>query len=310
MRTLAVAITLTLISSVTMAGYSVKLHHRTSVEHSEIRLIDLIESSNLNEDVNSQLANITLGEAPRFGEQRVLSNLMLSRLLRKVLKRNGKIIIPNKVIVVGHYPRLTKENVKKALVRNLQSQCEGCLFKIRSLKLPEETVVPLGARWLLKENSSLPRGSFTVRLDVMDSADRVVHRGWVSGELRIYKDVAVIQRSVVAGEPVREGDVRFERRDITFNRFATPSQEFLGGCQYKRGMNAFDIVWKKDLSRRQVVKFGQTIDVLVGGDEWQVEMKAQAKQSGCVGDLIKVQNIQTKKTFSGIVTRNGQVRVQ
>jgi len=65
----------------------------------------------------------------------------------------------------------------------------------------------------------------------------------------------------------------------------------------------------RDLIARPVIRKGQVVEVVARQGLLAVTMKAQALESGAVGDLIKLRNLESRREFSGQILHESKVQV-
>jgi flagella basal body P-ring formation protein FlgA len=65
----------------------------------------------------------------------------------------------------------------------------------------------------------------------------------------------------------------------------------------------------RDVILRPVVRKGQVVEVIARQGLLAVTMKALALESGAVGDLIKLRNVETRREFSGQILHESKVQV-
>lgn len=65
----------------------------------------------------------------------------------------------------------------------------------------------------------------------------------------------------------------------------------------------------RDVIARPVIRKGQVVEVVAQQGMLAVTMKAQAMESGAVGDLIKLRNLESRREFTGQILHESKVRV-
>ncbi|MFD1333184.1 flagellar basal body P-ring formation chaperone FlgA, partial [Methylopila musalis] len=107
---------------------------------------------------------------------------------------------------------------------------------------------------------------------------------------------------------LREADLTLERRakaqagegvDLAAAR----------GMALRRPMREGQALRAPDLIRPQHVERGGFVTLVYGLGGMSLSLKAKALQSGAQGDLVAVQNIQSKRTVTGVVTGPSEVTV-
>ena len=57
-------------------------------------------------------------------------------------------------------------------------------------------------------------------------------------------------------------------------------------------------------------KRGQIVKGTLGDDDFQISLNVEAQDSGYIGDVIKVKNLETQKLLSAVIVDKGVVKVQ
>lgn len=98
--------------------------------------------------------------------------------------------------------------------------------------------------------------------------------------------------------------------DVTFAKDGSLRMEDIQGQMAARSLPVGSTVWASDLKREPAAKKGQIVKALLGDDSFEISVNMMAEDSGFVGDLIKVKNLETQKVLSGLVTEKGVVKLQ
>jgi len=276
----------------------------------QISLLDVVDRDGLAPEVEKKLALVSLGDAPRLGEQRVYSNKVVAEALRKsVVNKTWSIQIPREIVVDNRGYQVDKAAVQAELLSKWQMLCGECQIKFKNIQLPAINKKLEKTPWTIDISQNLPRGHFTQKIIFSDAAGNSPIY-WVSGQIEIRKKVPVLMRSVAMNTRLSEVDFKFDWRDVTYATDTAPNAEEIIGQAARFTMNASDIIWRGSLLKEKAVQRGQIVRVMLGDDEWQVSMQARAEQDAYAGDTISLRNLQTNKLISGRVTSSGEVEVK
>lgn len=132
----------------------------------------------------------------------------------------------------------------------------------------------------------------------------------VTGQLVETADVIVPLRNINRGEIVQAGDIIIERRpreglpaDIAGEATAVV------GKAAKRSLPSGLALRTSDLQRQEIVARNEIVTVVYEAPGLSLTMRARAQEAGAQGDIISVQNMQSKKILQATVTGAGRVAV-
>ncbi len=283
----------------------------------DVTLGDLVTSHGMSRTAREKLKTVRLADAPKPGESRSFTDMGLAELFKPQLeaieKETGEkfqLRIPSQVTVSKKRLRLDSAAIEIALRKGLLDLCAECDFDISSLNAPAiGSVLGADTEWKIRLGSEIPRGSFSLPIDVTQ-ASGLKRTYWISGSINVRRSVPVAARSISAGERIQPEDVVMQKKDVTFTNDAPIAEGDLGSSVASRQIGAGEIVWKAMARRDLAIKFGDTVKVMAGSEEWQVTIDGVAQNSGYVGDLIRVKIPRTQKIVSGQLRSKGLVEVQ
>jgi flagella basal body P-ring formation protein FlgA len=284
---------------------------------SDITLGDVMVARDVSSDAMESLKDVRLADTPRPGESRSFSAVGLEQIfrphLRSIEEKSGEKInlrVPARVTIVRKSLKLRKEDVETELKSQFKSICGDCEIIISSLSLPAvPPTVTAGAIWKIQSRPELPKGSFSLPLEVTYE-DGTRRTYWISGSLAVRKSVPVASRSLMAGERLMPQDFNQQMKDVTFaTDIAAPEAEIMASVA-ARGIAAGDIVWRGSLRREMAIRSGDTVKVTSGGEAWIVTVEGVAQTSGYIGDVVRVKIPRTQKIVSGMLKEKGLVEVR
>jgi len=285
--------------------------------HQQIVLGDLMITHGVSRRAINVLKNIRLADAPKGNESRAFTGLALEQLFKQNLRdievNSGEKIslrIPPRVTVVRKSFRLRLEDVGSALKAQFKGFCEDCNFEISGLVLPAiPTSVPSGATWRVSMKHALPKGNFSIPIEVTNE-DMTKRSYWITGTLAVQRRVPVAARTLGVHERISPNDFQMIERDVTFATDTPASESELTKSMVARPIAAGQIVWRHQLQRELSAKNGDIVKVIAGSESWEISIDGILQSGGYIGDLVKVKIPRTQKLISGVLTDSGRVEVR
>ncbi len=142
------------------------------------------------------------------------------------------------------------------------------------------------------------------------SGDRLLHRGTVSPYVRVAGRVVVPSRDLRRGEILTAADVElqeWDRRRIAANTVVSKEQAI--GLRVRRSLRRGRPFRTSDVESVPVVERGDRVTLLLENGPLRIQTLGRARESGAIGDWIRVENLDSRKEISGRVDREGVVRV-
>lgn len=287
--------------------------HVVVAPKSEVTLAQLIHTQGLSKAGQEKAAATTMTRAPAYGERQELASASLMEVLRPIVQVERKLtgrpvqLVMAKNVVVDTLKReITEESVTAELLQAWQPLCTDCKMEIEGLSLP----VVQGIRdWSLRLKTELPRGSFSVPVDIV-RLDKAPVNAWISGRLIAKRKVPVAKRALLTNERVQSTDVIFEFRDTSFSNDSAADLGEMIGRRVKAGVRAGDILWSANLEKEKAIRRGELVQVKSGSGLWEVSMTVVAQQDAVVGDIINLKNPKTNGVIVGLVTGQGEVELR
>ena len=162
----------------------------------------------------------------------------------------------------------------------------------------------------LSTRSSPPyrgRISVTVALYV---GEQLVKRAVVSPYVELLDRVVVSSRSLVKGRVITQEDLAYASRD----RAASPTDvvrklESIVGLRAKRGISSDQLVRSGDFESVPIVERGDRVTLVLIQGPLLIQSAGLARETGGMGDWIRVVNLDSKRELTGRVDREGRVHV-
>jgi flagella basal body P-ring formation protein FlgA len=132
----------------------------------------------------------------------------------------------------------------------------------------------------------------------------------VAGQMVDTMEVVTPLRAINRGELVQAGDIGIERRPRE-----TQAQDALGeaalviGKAARRPLTPGQLIRASDLQRQEIIAKNEMISVTYEAPGLVLSMRGRAQEGGAQGDVINVQNIQSKKIVQATIAGPGRVVV-
>lgn len=275
------------------------------------QILEVAELKDFSGEAFSEISSMVLWEAAAedsSGAGITLSGAEISKKLRDhiansaVLKKSNPTFKIPEQVKLSFAKGVSRAATERGLKNVLLSKCPTCVYQIKISSVPTLAT----KTWSVDYGQDLKNGA--MMLTVQDSGNGA--NQWISGSYHVRKKVPVLKRSVRFGERLQADDIELAEADITFLRETPPEMSELIGMLASRTLQAKTAAVLSDFKREPAAKRGQILKALVGNDSFEVSINVTAEENGTVGDLIKVQNPETRKMMSALIVEKGVVKVQ
>ena len=279
-------------------------------QREKLTLADVADVSEGSEELLSLLDRIVIREDAR--DLLLSQKLKISEILSSVRAQtageptwksiNPGLKIPSEIHVDFASTPISKQEIERKVTNVLRSRCNDCDYKVNIQSVP----YPSGKTWSLDYSQMASKGGFLV--PVRDGDQRNIK--WITGNIRVAKLTPVANRLISQGERLQPSDLRMEMIDVSFAKDAGVKLDDVQGKIAARSIPVGTPVWASDLKREPAALRGQMIKAILGDEDFEITVSVQAEESGFVGDVIKVKNLDTQKLVSGVVLEKGLVKIQ
>jgi len=137
--------------------------------------------------------------------------------------------------------------------------------------------------------------------------------GWrlfVPVRVQRVQPVLVLTAAVAPGQPIPATALAVETRDAARLGAAplTDPAEAIGHT-LRLGGRPGQVLRRSDLLRAAVVKRGEPVALVAGGAGFEVRMAGRALADAAAGEVVRVENLSSRRVLSGVVAAPGEVRV-
>ena len=171
-------------------------------------------------------------------------------------------------------------------------------LRLRKCSIPLQAFLPESSRDL---------GKITVGVKCADSKPWSLH---VPVTVSIYKQVVVAARTLQRGTLLTDSDVTlasYDLADLTRGYFEDTSRNL--GMKLKRRLTAGEPLTFSIVEKPRAITRGQQVHILVRTGAMEVRSTGKALDHGAVGERIGVMNLSSQQKLEGIVTDDGEIRV-
>jgi len=187
----------------------------------------------------------------------------------------------------------------------------GSSVTISLLETPADLTAPRGKLELIAQiPAGIRHSSPTLAVVSVRTDGRPYTEVTVRFEVKRYEDVIVAANTIDTGDSLSAPDLRIERADVgpLGNLYFTDAAKAIG-MTARRPIPRGTVLNSSMLTSTLVIKRGATVQIVAKVGDMQVGATGQALNDGAVGDLVRVQNLDTKKIITGRVQADATVLI-
>ncbi len=281
------------------AGLKPELTFSSATEvspRSEITIYDIVEARNVTDQLIAQMKSLKIAD----GKSVRIEKNELAKALRHL---QAKFILPSEIKIVRSRNEVSRMEVERKIRNQLQIDCFDCDLQIQISSVPAN----LASDWDLDLNVDLTKNSTMIPIFSNSQPDK---KGWVVAQIKRYQKVPVLNHAIKMGDVLNKEMFVFEKRLLQNSRETILRIEAIEGMQASRFINAGQTLTYADLKKESLVKRGQIVKVLAGTKEIEVSMSGQVEETGAIGEIVRVKNIDSQKVFAARVVDRGVVRIE
>ena len=167
-----------------------------------------------------------------------------------------------------------------------------------------------GALQVARASIEQRSGRFEIVFDLPGSAIARHSPLRYTGTVTETVEVAMPAQPVARGEILRAADLVIERRPkAQVGNEAPIAADQVPGLAARQSLRAGQVLRRADLMKPELVGRNDTVTILYEVPGVLLTLRGKALESGAEGDVINVQNMQSKRTLQGVVAGPGRVIV-
>jgi flagella basal body P-ring formation protein FlgA len=225
---------------------------------------------------------------------------------------------------------VTGENLRRTVKQSDQSIQESTFrehFKeyiCRQLRKTEADVVV--SRFKVEGNRPVPAGEISFKLfpknrirpkghvkliAAVNVNGQVENEVMLSGYIDVFESVVCTSRDLKRGEVIKTDDVYLAKRNASrLSPKVLTHMDKVSGLRAKHNIKADTCLKEWMLEKSPVVERGGLITILAESGDLKVTAPGRVLMKGCLGDVVKVQNLMSKKDIYATVVNPSTVMVE
>ena len=305
---LAAAPTVALAQARDAAPSAPVLRANVTVSSDIVRIGDVVDNA-------GSAAQIAIYRAPDLGTTgtlpvaQIIATLRTHQVIGVDTKNMNEISVTRQARTVT--PSDIEQHVAQALERRngLGDAADLQLTFDRSLQTMQLESSNNGALHATAARFDPRSGRFDVVLEITNEASSTPTRLRFTGTAVDTVEAVVLARGIDRNEIVKASDVSIERRPrAELGREAAGRDQGVG-MQARRQLRAGQALRASDLAKPDLVQRDQAVTIVYQTGGITLTIRGKAMENGTDGDVVSVMNLQTKRSFSGVVVGRGQVLV-
>ncbi len=286
------------------------------VSKDKITIGDIAKIEGFSPKDSSKIASLVLSGGVSQGEEQTFSRQALQEALRSVLsdiKKNQKMKVtlnlPSQLRIRSQRDQFSEANLRMRLIEEFQKLCTDCRIQIENLQMP-----PIQAdtveKWSLQTINLKIQKRFHLPIRFETNQKQKIQRLWTKGSIQVFRQLPVVKHDLRRGDILRKTDVEFKEKELRVFHKSVATIDRIRDARLKRDLKKGEILWANDLLRQKALRVGQSVKVHIGNENFRVSLNAIAKESGFVGDRVRVLNPQSNKILFAYVIGDGEVELR
>lgn len=197
-------------------------------------------------------------------------------------------------------------------------------YVCRHLRKTESDVVVSGFK--VKGNRPVPAGTVSFKLfqkgrirlqgyvkliAAVNVNGQVKNEVLLSGHIGVFESVVCTSRNLKRGEVIKKDDVYLAKRNASrLSPKVLTHIDKVEGLRAKHNIKADTCLKEWMLEKAPVVEKGDIVKIMAESGDLKVTVPGRVLMKGCTGELIKVQNLMSKKNIYAKVVNNSTVMVE
>jgi flagella basal body P-ring formation protein FlgA len=284
----------------------VSLLPAVEVDRGAIVLGDVVEFDGIGSELRGVLESIDLGPAPLAGESRYIGNDYIRLRLQQSYPQGAfRIAGSEGVAVVRRTVVIHGEEIFRQVRRFIYDQTGAAEndIVVEAGRLPQDIPVTASEPAIVvnaPSGQSL-RGACLLTARIV-AADKELARVTVPVVVRWMADVVVASGTISRGEIIRSGDIHIARHDVT-NLGVAPvgDPEFVTGKRARTTIKVNQPITERMIEQPPLVKRRDIVTLLYETGAVRICAKVEVREDGCLGEVVRVRNPQSRKEFSARV---------
>jgi flagellar basal body P-ring formation protein FlgA len=260
---------------------------------SAITLFDIVETRGASAELIETLKSKTV--------EHKSNEITRDDLVRALRGISAHFLLPQEIKLIRSKQNVSRMELERKIKNQLLARCRDCEYQIQVQSVPHM----VNANWDLELNIDLSKE--TVMIPITDENQKGSQ--WVVVEIRKYAEIPISSRNIASQTSIEPAMFKMEKRILRSTQDVVTTAEELDGVQTTRAMTSGQAFSKRDLKKEQIIKKNQIVKAQVERDGYQIFITAVAEDSGALGDLIRVKNLDSQKTIAAEIVGRGVVKI-
>jgi flagella basal body P-ring formation protein FlgA len=295
---------LSIFSDASASGIAeIQLRSKGTVNDKIVRLKDVSDISHPDARIVDKLSRIKIAAAPQLGKKRwvtrrqVENGLIRSGIDRSQYRISGSGPASVKRPAAQVSAKRIRQAVKNYVLQN--APWDANQLKIREIKISHGVTVSKGKLSLQVQSPKHTDWLGSVPMTVFVLVDgQIVKKVTVQATIEVWSDVVLAARPLGKYQIIEPENTRIDKMNLA----RVPSNAILNqnevlGSRTNRNIAANSILRSDQIELPPIVKRGDLVQVIAESNRMKISIQALAKQNGAKGELIRVQNLKSKKTI-------------
>ncbi len=286
---------------------TIKVKKEINIKGDILLLNDIADIECRDNILRKRLEKIKIVTSPSPGKQKTINPKQITTILakNKLLKENTKIISPEIILITRMYQKVKEKQIKKLIVNYLKSVLYGKEFEISRFKIRRQKKIALGSLEFEIINNRSKNIRFYKNLSFIISVKtdgKYAARIPVSCKLKIYEDIVYTAQYYPRGTILKKEDLCIKKADILkVPKDVIRSINYPVGKQLKRSVKKGTVLRRSAIKEAPLVKKGNTVKLVAEQGILSVTTYGKAKNDAVFGEMVKVENLKSKKIVTGVV---------
>ena len=292
----------------TIALKTPRLKELVSVTSEVVRIGDLVENAGM-------AGTVPVFRAPDLGQTGAVLVQRITDALRPYDLTDIDTEGLSEVVVTRLSRAITRKDIAERIARAVSGQMgygdpQNISIMIdRDIRVMHVEATATSDLLVSRMNVEPRNGRFDISFELPGSSAARLLPLRFTGTAREMIEVATLTRGLRQGEVIKGSDVTIERRPKAEAGAEGVSPEQAIGLAAKAPMRAGQAVRQSDLMRPLIVLRNEPVTITYEVPGIVLTVRGKAAESGAVGDMLSVLNIQTNRTVQATVTGPGRVTV-
>lgn len=292
---------------------------RVEVAGKEVTLLDLFQRDGIPHDWQERLAEESVGELPKAGEEKYVHAVQLRKFLHSVLEKHGlnpaeiPIHLPTQVVVVRRSVRLSDEEVHEVFeefIRSRYGESDDDVV-VSGVKCSGTVVLPAG-KWshkVVAYPDGRPQGDVTLLVDFLVD-DEKMGSFKISGRVDHYSKAAYARQPLKKNTVLSEADIEWKRVPVAANKEDVVTQVAqVSGKRLLKDVNPAQPIRSGDVGDPSVIKRGDMVTMVFQQEGLTVTAKGKVQEDGAQGSTVRVVNVKSHRSLACKVLDNETVQI-